>query len=211
MSAAVAIFVKTPGLSPIKTRLAAGIGAKAALEFYHLSVKAVEETVSVVDIKPFWAVAEKEGLDHPLWAEFETLHSGEGGLGERQHYVCETLRREYKNVILIGADAPQLSPEILEQAIAALDEHDFVIGPAHDGGYYLFGGCAPVEKDIWKQIPWSADNTRESFEALLPSTAFHLLPLTDMDTEDDLRSVADEMPETLSHRQKSVLEWIKNL
>ena len=42
---AVAIFVKTPGLSPLKTRLAAGIGNTAAQEIYNHCVKALTQTL----------------------------------------------------------------------------------------------------------------------------------------------------------------------
>ncbi len=52
MSAAIAIFVKTPGLSPVKTRLAATIGEEKAKEFYLLSLKAVEKTVKTVFSPP---------------------------------------------------------------------------------------------------------------------------------------------------------------
>ena len=40
-AAALAIFVKTPGLSRIKTRLAAGVGDELAAEFYRLAVEAI--------------------------------------------------------------------------------------------------------------------------------------------------------------------------
>ena len=36
MSGAIAVFVKTPGLSPVKTRLAAKLG-KATAEAFHLA------------------------------------------------------------------------------------------------------------------------------------------------------------------------------
>jgi len=40
MSVGLAIFAKTPGLSPVKTRLAASIGDEKACEFYQYSVAA---------------------------------------------------------------------------------------------------------------------------------------------------------------------------
>jgi len=208
---AVAIFVKTPSLSPIKTRLAEGVGENAALEFYHLSLKAVEQTVRCSGVEAYWAVAETEGLEYPLWSNLTTLHSGEGDLGARQWHVYETLRREYKNIILIGADAPQLSPDIIERAIAALDEHDFVISPARDGGYTLFGGCAEVAKDVWGQVPWSAENTREVFESLLPSKPSHLPAFTDVDVQEDLQAVLVEMPDIVSEQQQALIDWVVNL
>ena len=93
---AVAIFVKTPGLSPIKTRLAASIGQSAAEWFHLMSAKAVESVVlraSHADgaLSPYWAVAEKQALDTPHWKSFQTIWQGEGSLGERLSHIYDEL------------------------------------------------------------------------------------------------------------------------
>lgn len=210
MSTAIAIFVKTPSLSPVKTRLAAGIGQDAAQEFYRLSLKAVQEAVTSVNATPYWAVAEENGLSHPLWQDFTALHTGEGNLGERQHHIYEALLQKHDRVLLIGADAPQISQDILEQAVIALDTNDFVIGPARDGGYYLFGGRVSTDQKIWVSVPWSTSMTRERLEAVLPSKSVQLPMLTDVDTLNDLDFAAQEMPRNQSEKQKQLTEWIKN-
>lgn len=210
MSTAIAIFVKTPFLSPVKTRLTEGIGEKKSLEFYHLSLKAVQEVVKSVEVIPYWAVAEEKGLTEPLWQDFKALWTGEGGLGERQHHIYETLLQNHDRVLLIGADAPQLSKNILEQAIIALDTHDFVIGPARDGGYYLFGGRISTEQKIWTSVPWSTSMTRERLESVLPKKPAHLQMLTDVDTAGDLDYLAEEMPGDMNNQQKQILEWIED-
>lgn len=210
MSVAVAIFVKTPSLSPVKTRLAVGIGTEAALEFYQLSLSSVRETVQLASLSPYWAVAEEDGLSDPLWQGLTALWTGEGGLGERQHHIYETLLQKHDRVLLIGADAPQISKDILEQASVALDTNDFVIGPARDGGYYLFGGRVSTEQKIWTSVPWSTSITRERLEAVLPSKSIHLQMLTDVDTKDDLDFIAQEMPQNKNAMQKQIKEWIEN-
>jgi glycosyltransferase A (GT-A) superfamily protein (DUF2064 family) len=45
MKLPLAVFVKTPGLSPIKTRLAASVGEQKALEFYRRSLRVTEAVV----------------------------------------------------------------------------------------------------------------------------------------------------------------------
>ena len=208
MSTAIAIFVKTPSLSPVKTRLAKGIGKEKALEFYQLSLQCVQETVKSADVSAYWAVAEEDGLSNPLWQDFKARWTGEGGLGERQHHIYETLLQKHERVLLIGADAPQVSKDILEQANVALDTNDFVIGPARDGGYYLFGGRVSTEQKIWTSVPWSTSMTRERLESVLPSKPVHLQLLTDVDTKDDLNFIAQEMPQKLNPSQKNLIEWI---
>ena len=51
---AVAIFVKTPGLSPLKTRLAKGIGSALATEFHRRAAAAVSAVARAAgsDIRP---------------------------------------------------------------------------------------------------------------------------------------------------------------
>ncbi len=211
MNTAIAIFVKTPSLSPIKTRLAKTIGKEKAEEFYRLSLNAVAKTAQEIDAKIYWAVAEKEGVNNPIWSEFESTHTGKGELGERQYNIYSALLENHKNVILIGADTPQISANIINQAIEALKQNDFVIGPANDGGYYLFGGRKKVELDIWNTVPWSSNTTREIFESLLPSKPAHLEFLTDVDSCNDLQSACSEMPKKMRCEQQKILQWISTL
>lgn len=208
MISAVAIFVKTPTLSPVKTRLAATIGTKKAVEFYGLCLSTVRTTVEKSGAMPFWAVGEEKGLGNPLWQDFNRLYTGEGNLGERQHHIYQTLQTKYSRTLLIGADTPQLSSALLQEALLALEQHDFVIGPARDGGYYLFGGRIPVEKKIWTEVPYSVSTTREKLESLLPSSPVQLKMLTDVDTVGDLEMALSEMPEEMTTAQQEVVRWI---
>ena len=43
---AIGVFAKTPGLSPLKTRLATVIGVDHALEFFRLSLNCIRETLN---------------------------------------------------------------------------------------------------------------------------------------------------------------------
>ena len=209
MNTAIAIFVKTPGLSPVKTRLAQTIGQEKAEDFYRLSLKAVAKTAQQTRSNIFWAVAEKEGMNDPLWQDFERLYTGEGGLGERQYHIYSTLLSNYDRVFMVSADTPQLSPLIFQNAVKAMDHNDYVIGPANDGGYYLFGGKKPVALDIWQKVPWSTDKTRTTLEKFLFEKPVHLDFMTDVDTQNNLLSVTQEMPENMSDEQQKVTEWIK--
>jgi uncharacterized protein len=209
---ALAVFVKTPRLSPVKTRLAAGVGQPSALAFYHASLDALRACLHATPMLAcHWAVGEREGMGDPLWQDFPALYTGEGGLGERQHCIYQQLLPRYGKVLLIGADAPQLTPSLLAEALAALDLHDFVIGPAHDGGYYLFGGKVDVALDVWTAVPWSAATTRACMQTLLPSPAFILPALTDVDERVDLVRLQAEMPAPPSLAQARLLGIIDDI
>src|SRR5687768_5564995 len=59
-------------------------------------------------------------------------------------------------VVLIGSDNPTLPKEIVEEACARLGDHDVVIGPSSDGGYYLIA-MAAFHGGLFERITWSTD------------------------------------------------------
>jgi hypothetical protein len=59
-------------------------------------------------------------------------------------------------VIFFGADTPDLSAHHVAQAVAALETHPVVLGPADDGGYYLIGMKQPMP-ELLDHMPWSTD------------------------------------------------------
>ena len=216
MPTAVAIFVKTPGLSPIKTRLGAGIGAAEAVRFHQLAAACVAGVVaSGSGLAPHWAVAEAQALDHPAWQGFPTLWQGDGGLGQRLDMVYATLLGRYGRVLMIGADAPQVSAGLLARACSALDGAGtpFAMGPAVDGGFWLFGGRQAVAGEVWRAVPYSQPDTRARLAALLePQGALAWLPtLRDVDTADDLAPLLDALLrlEARCPEQDALAAWLR--
>lgn len=215
-STAIAIFVKTPEFSVLKTRLAATIGRARAEAFYRLSVQAIEDTVSRFcsdqSITPYWAVAEQEALDRPIWSGFLRLYGGSDDLGRCQHSIYSQLIKTHRRVILIGADSPQLSTEHLTLAISSLDNYDFAIGPALDGGYYLFAGKAPIERQIWTSVEYSSTATGQQLSDALTSAPALLPPLTDVDTVDNFQVLLEQMPlHSCSPTQRLIRDWVSAL
>jgi rSAM/selenodomain-associated transferase 1 len=220
VTGALAIWVKTPGLSPVKTRLAAAIGTEAAEEFYRLSAQAVAAVVRQAAstspglLTPYWAVAEEAALSHPAWQDFATVYQRGGDLGARLSYVYDTLLQRHPWVIFIGADAPQITPELVAEAAQVLSETgDFVLGPAEDGGYYLFGGSKPLRHSLWVAVPYSAANTLEAFADLLQSFGCiqYLPELFDVDTAAELPRLTAELhrKSPLLAEQTDLSEWLR--
>lgn len=203
MKVAVAVFVKTPGLSEIKTRLAKGIGEQKAAEFYLESVAATAAYVkdftknSNHTVQGFWAVAEENALEHPLWQEFPTLYQGFGGLGERQHQIYSELKKTNDCVILIGSDSPHMPMDRLAEAVQIVERNpsDFALGPTEDGGYYLFAGGKELPKSAWTNVTYSYEHTRaELAKQLEPEGKVTYLPsLFDIDTVSDYRRLKSKV------------------
>ena len=59
-------------------------------------------------------------------------------LGERMANALIHGLNNKQSSILISSDCPGIRPHILEDPLKAL-EHNDVVCPAHDGGYYLIG------------------------------------------------------------------------
>lgn len=202
---ALAVFVKTPGLSPIKTRLAKSIGESQALKVYQ---KCLEMTQLKIDqlvaessqiLVPYWAVAEKEGLTAAHWKSWNRIYQGEGELGDRLSRVYEELLSQFDGVILMGADSPLFPSTEINDGISWLANNEFgaLVGPTLDGGYYAFGFRKPVPKSIWTSVPYSTSTTLASFLDLLPSQIEKnfLSKHWDVDTQDDLRRLEREVPD----------------
>lgn len=194
MRGAIAVFVKTPGLSPIKTRLAKEVSNETALQLYKYSVKAVNSVLQSVDgINKYWAVAEKEGVYHPFWKEKSLLYTGEGSLGERLNNIYTTLKAKYDFVILLGSDNPQINSAIIDEAVSLLSTgNKCVIGPANDGGFYLFGCTERIERNVWVDTEYSSSKTLENLSNNLNINYKNLQSLTDMDDMLSLKKLRGE-------------------
>ena len=115
-------------------------------------------------------------------------------LGARMHNAFETLfARGYQRVLIIGTDVPTLPLEHVKQALTMLEQHDLVLGPALDGGYYLIGLTRPIQA-LFRDISWSTDQvlkrTQENAATAGLTTAL-LDPWRDVDTLDDLQALIE--------------------
>jgi uncharacterized protein len=163
---AIGIFVKTPGLSPIKTRLARGIGALRAAEFYELSVAAVssaarETKLRSVKVIPYWAIAEESGLSDQRWREFRRISQGHGDLGDRLSTIYTRLHEAHQNVVLIGADSPQISAATLSDLIANLSAQ----GGGRVADRNILGRCEDLARYRirWRSSVHRAQNPLRTF------------------------------------------------
>lgn len=197
----IAVFTKTPGMTPVKTRLAKTIGTQKAEEIFIQCLTVLHRTLNQFQNQHpqwniIWAVAEKEGLNHDFWNDtsFNRLWTGEGELGTRLSTVYQTLSQNYENIIFIGADCPHIHISDLTHTTQLLEEHTTIAGPTHDGGYYLFGANnMPIPTEIWESVPYSHSNTLEVFLKKLALKTSLLPPKTDLDEVEDIPILLHEI------------------
>jgi rSAM/selenodomain-associated transferase 2/rSAM/selenodomain-associated transferase 1 len=106
-----------------------------------------------------------------------------GDLGER---MGAAFHRAFRNgahrVVLIGTDIPGASERHIGQAFDALEHRELVIGPSHDGGYWLLGMKRP--EDLFHGIAWGTERVLQqtTTEAQEKGLATHMLEtLSDLD------------------------------
>lgn len=195
---AIAIFVKTPGYSPVKTRLARAVGQQSAEQFHEVSARIVSDVSIASGIGPVYrAVAEPEAISEPCWSDLPVLLQRGGDLGRRMCRVHTELVERHGAGILLGADAPQIESRHLERASHWLDSDAprLVEGPASDGGFWLFGANRIIPAKRWEQVLYSQSDTLEQFRQSMADCGEWLtLPtLSDLDTPEDLSAVTTEL------------------
>jgi rSAM/selenodomain-associated transferase 1 len=152
------IFTKNPEKGKVKTRLASFVGEDVALLVYqNLLLNTLQ---NVTDLAFDKCVAYSDYINrHDIWDNkrfMKCIQSGDD-LGERMHNAFTlAFNKKYEQICLIGSDIPKLTSTIIEQAFQHLYDHDLVIGPAVDGGYYLIGMKHP-HPELFEGIPWSTN------------------------------------------------------
>ncbi|HET9487219.1 MAG TPA: TIGR04282 family arsenosugar biosynthesis glycosyltransferase [Chryseosolibacter sp.] len=184
------IFYRNPEIGKVKTRLAATVGDRKALEIFQrlsLHIKTITENLKMDKI-----VFYSEAIDlmdkWPNATYLKALQQGED-LGERMKNAFEAgFETGYSSICIIGTDCYELTSEVILRAFEALKSSDAVIGPAKDGGYYLLGTNKP-QPELFQNKEWSTETvfkeTIRDFESLQLTYA-QLQTLNDVDTEDDL-------------------------
>ena len=111
--------------------------------------------------------------------------------GDHAVEVGGTPLRYGKAVIATGARAVTL--EVLADAFERLKDHDLVVGPATDGGYYLIGLHRPIGELFPEAMPWGQADVRErtlSIGRRLGLSVALVRELSDVDRPEDLAGFA---------------------
>lgn len=185
---ALLLFVRNPEKGKVKTRLAQDLGDDKALEIY-LELLNITRAVAVTvpaERFLFYSNFIPQSDDWPE-VQFQKHLQANGDLGSRMEAAFQLALEAHQKAVIIGSDCPELSPAIIEQAFAQLDDFDAVLGPANDGGYYLLG-LKTVIPDVFREMVWSTELVLAETLARLDAAgkSYALLPeLSDVDHGED--------------------------
>lgn len=194
-------MVKAPVAGLVKTRLTPPLSAEEAAGLYSsflidLFVNLKGFPLSVDLFSAITPPGNKEDFSGLIPDDVVFFPQHGDNLGERMYNVFKHLfDAGYDRVVVTGSDSPDIPQHFIEEAVTALDapDVDIVLGPAHDGGYYLVALKSPIE-EAFRGIQWSGSTVLEETlqkvkEAKL---GYRLLePWHDMDRPSDLKLLLD--------------------
>ena len=193
------IMAKAPKPGMVKTRLTESLPSGAVIALYRclledtltlgMSLKSVE--VAVMCPEP-----DQEELAQLLGNRVQVVAQKGQGLAAGlisvfQHFTAAG----QQHVIAFNSDSPHLAPSVLDSAFEILATHDVVVGPTHDGGYYLVGAKA-AHPTLFES---DGLGTRSALDRLLTRTKVLELstgfsePFYDIDVANDLVLLAGEL------------------
>ncbi len=184
------ILLKAPILGTVKTRLAADTGPDTALSIYRRLLDQVVMTLSPLSAVELHFTPATEGqLLSPWLKPGWSLHpQSEGNLGDRMlHAFSQAFATGAKRVVMIGTDCPSVKLADIRRALTVLVDHDLVLGPATDGGYWLIG-LNRLHPELFNDINWSTSAVlSETLACAKRLRLSHQLlrPLSDVDTKAD--------------------------
>jgi rSAM/selenodomain-associated transferase 1 len=193
--ATLVVFARFPRAGEAKTRLAPRLGPDGAADLARWMLAATWAEAQLA-ARAAGRRLELHGCGAPP-GEFERLLGGAASFvpqsgeefGERlERAFASAFERGAARVVLVGADCPALSPRHFDEALAALDSSDAVLGPARDGGWWLMGlrSSAP---ELFHGIAWSTPAVLAQTLAAARASGLSvtlLEELADIDTPEDL-------------------------
>jgi uncharacterized protein len=208
------IMAKAPRLGSVKTRLAESLSLQAVTDLYRCLLNdtiALAQALDRVEIAIMCPASDVEDLARAVAKSVRIVPQiGQGlaaGLASVfNHFATAGQQR----VIAFNSDSPHLPAAVLETAFDALEACDLVVGPTHDGGYFLVGAKAS-HSDLFAN---DGMGTASALEALLTrahalALSVHLTdPFYDIDVEGDLTRLAAEL-QLAPARAPRTAAWLK--
>jgi rSAM/selenodomain-associated transferase 1 len=192
-------MAKAPRPGSVKTRLTENLPLEAVTELYRCLLNdtiALAQTLDRVEIAIMCPGSDVEDLSRAVAKAVPIVpQAGQGlaaGLASVFKHFATPGRQK---VIAFNSDSPHLPASVLQAAFDVLEICDLVVGPTHDGGYYLVGARA-AHAGLFSN---AGIGTATALEALLTRARERGLsvqltdPFYDIDVAADLSQLADEL------------------
>jgi uncharacterized protein len=192
------IMAKAPKPGMVKTRLIESLPSPAVTALYRCLLEdtlALAKSLTSVQVAVMCPESDQDELANFLGNTVPVVAQKGKGLAAGLTSVFRHFTAAGRHVIAFNSDSPHLAPAILDSAFEILATHDVVVGPTHDGGYYLVG-AKTAHATLFESDPMG---TRSALDRLLArtkelelSTGFSE-PFYDIDVANDLILLAREL------------------
>ncbi|MBD2125197.1 TIGR04282 family arsenosugar biosynthesis glycosyltransferase [Microcoleus sp. ZQ-A2] len=189
------IFTRYPEPGNTKTRLIPVLGAEGAatLQRQMTEHKLAEVnqllTFYPLSVEVHFAGGNEQLMQEWLGSSLVYRRQSEGDIGDRMASAFQlSFAAGMTAGVLIGSDCPDLNASLMAEAFQLLRQHDLVLGPALDGGYYLIG-LRRLIPELFTGIPWSTAEVLQQTITIAKrlGLAVAKLPLlSDVDRPEDL-------------------------
>ena len=207
------IMAKAPKPGVVKTRLAQSLPLAAVVELYRClldDTMALARSLDDVQVAIMCPASDVEDLSRTVGDSIPIVaQSGDGLAAGLTSVFAHFAATGHRRIVAFNSDSPHLPASVLKSAFRALAQRDVVIGPTHDGGYYLVGATAPHPG----LFAGDGLGTTNAYEALLGRVRALGLsvsltdPFYDIDVADDLTRLAGEL-ESVPARAPRTAQWL---
>jgi len=196
-------MAKLPRPGAVKTRLRDSLSDSQCADLYQAFLDDKVDSVcalgGAVPVLAFTPVDAEHVFADRYGSRVRLLPQRGADLGERLANVAERLfGHGYAGVVLLDSDTPNLPAAHLATAVSILaDSADLVLGPTHDGGYYLLG-TRRFTPELFRGIAWSTSSVTGQTLAVARRLGLgvHVLPSWyDVDTPEDLARLSRDVRE----------------
>lgn len=179
----VVIFCKEPIAGRVKTRLARDRGIMEATRFQRVMLRDLARRLGSDRRWRTWLMVSPDIAHRSpmLPSGVDRLPQGPGNLGQRMQRAFDILPPG--PVVIIGSDIPGIARRHVADAFHALGDHDVVLGPAPDGGYWLVGQRRiPRVLRPFANVRWSTEHAlKDTLANLNKHRVARITTLADVD------------------------------
>jgi len=193
------IMAKAPRPGTVKTRLTPALPPEAVTSFYRCLLDdtlALARSLSGVEVAVMCPDSDVNELARLAGSGANVVaQKGEGLAAGLTSVFAHFPGDRERRVIAFNSDSPHLPHSVLDEAFETLAAHDLVVGPTHDGGYYLVG----AKTSHPRLFTGEGMGTGTALERLLSRARVLELsvgftdPFYDIDVADDLIRLAAEL------------------
>jgi rSAM/selenodomain-associated transferase 1 len=208
------IMAKAPRPGAVKTRLEPGLSAEAVTGFYRCLLHdtlALARSLRDVEVAIMCPHSDVNELRRLAGGQANVVaQKGEGLAAGLSSVFAHFAGSHQRRIIAFNSDSPHLPRSVLEAAFETLAGHDIVVGPTHDGGYYLVGAKAS-HPTLFAGDGMGTNSALERLlsraQALELSVAF-ADSFYDIDVADDLTRLAEDL-RLAPARAPRTAAWLK--